>query len=153
MPQEENPSRSLTVLFLDDNLERHKVMRRNSIGVCSVQGVMDADGAISAMLDPETNFDLIMLDHDLSADMENILGTDEKDGRYVARWMAQQDRHRDTPIIIHSLNDAGRTSMEFILVNAGFKCVAQLPFAWNFIEKGVAGGIVFNPLKPKAGPH
>jgi hypothetical protein len=64
--------------------------------------------------------------------------------------MAKDGRHKDVPVILHSLNEPGRFQMESILKSAGFTKVAQLPHAWIMIEKDENGGVRFDPNKPKS---
>lgn len=137
---------TVRIMFLDDNPERHKTMRKNCIGF-AVSAAWNADEAIELLSKEE--FDLIMLDHDLDATKENMIVEGEKDGRYVASKMIESDRHKTTPVILHSLNENGRDMMESILTNNGFENVHQLPFAWMMIEKDKDGGILFDPNKVK----
>lgn len=141
----------MAILFLDNDHGRHRRMRRNSIGlvVVPVFSAKEAIAALEKAANAQEPFDLIMLDHDLDTESEGILLDDAEDGRFVALWMAQDGRHKKTPVIIHSLHDAARDLMESILVGAGFEKVAQLPGAWTMIEKGQNGEIVFNPSKPR----
>ncbi len=134
----------MKILFLDDNKDRHKTMRQNSIGL-SVSFVFNAQEAITQM--KENEFDLIMLDHDLDYLTNNEINEDEEDGRFVARWMAENGRHTSTPVIIHSLNIAGAEGMKYVLEEKGFEEVHCLPFAWIFIEKDTNGNIKFDPKK------
>lgn len=138
----------MRILFLDDNDFRHKRMRANSIGF-SVTYVYNAADCIAALRKNE--FNLIMLDHDLDREKQGLVIDREEDGRFVARWMASEGlQHKETPVIVHSLNPRGADEMKKILTDAGFVQVACLPLAWTMIEKGEDGGIVFNPNKPRS---
>jgi len=137
----------MKILFLDDDNYRHKKMRQNSIGF-SVDFAFDAEEAIELMIKNE--YCLIMLDHDLDIETLNQLIDSEKDGRYVASWMAEDGRHKEVTVIIHSLNTNGADCMKTILKNAGFKDVINLPFAWLFISKTDKGTVFFDFTKKVA---
>jgi len=124
----------MRILFLDDNLLRHQIFRRNSIGY-SVDAVHTAQEAMECLLDEKKEYDLIMLDHDLDAATENQLNDDEEDGRYVVRKLVESGRHKDVTIVIHSLNADGRKNMKAMLDDAGYSIVHDLPFAWERFEK------------------
>lgn len=134
----------MRILFLDDNRFRHEAMQKNSIGF-SVTYVFNADQAIKAMRDSE--FDLIMLDHDLDETQENLILEGVQDGRYVVRWMVSSGRHKTTPVVVHSLNLAASEQMRDMLKSSGFEKVACLPFAWKLIGTAEDGSVIFDPSK------
>jgi CheY-like chemotaxis protein len=129
----------MKILFLDDNPSRHRAMRKNSIGT-SVDYVFTADEALQNL--NKKTYDLIMLDHDLSEDEKpNMIVAD---GYYVASYMAKKmKQHRETPVIIHSLNPTGASRMHDVLENAGYMFVHQIPFAWDKIMVRNDGEVVF----------
>lgn len=138
----------MKILFLDDNSFRHKRMKANSIGF-SVTFVFNAKECIAAL--SKNEFDLIMLDHDLDREKQGQVLDNEEDGRFVARWMASEGlQHKESAVIVHSLNPMGANEMKRTLIDAGFTRVECLPLAWTMIEKGEDGGIVFNPNKPRS---
>ena len=124
----------MRVLFLDDNKYRHEIMRRNSIGL-HVDHVWNASEAIAALATGE--YDLIMLDHDLDYRTENEMNDDEEDGRFVVRWMIENDNHREATIIIHSLNVPAAEKMELMFRIAKYDMtkITRLPLAWQMIAK------------------
>jgi CheY-like chemotaxis protein len=119
----------MRILFLDDNPNRHNTMQANSMGAV-VDHVYSAAEAIDHLSREE--YDLIMLDHDLSEDPDMVLST--PDGSYVAEYMAQHlVQHSDTPVVIHSLNPPGSQNMMNMLLNGGYSDVRIVPFAWRKI--------------------
>jgi len=138
------------ILFLDDNPERHKKFRTLSIG-CSVDFVWNAAEAIEKLSDKENEYDLIMLDHDLDVEKQDMLLEDEEDGRYVARHLATLvDFRKNSHVVIHSLNYNGGLDMQDILTKAGFENVTHLPFGWRMFRK-TDNGCEFVPDDKKWG--
>lgn len=126
----------MNVLFLDDDMNRHIVFRRNAIG-CSVDQVYTAQEAIDKL--HNSNYDCIFLDHDLNWETNNQLNDDEEDGRTVAIYLATLDHYKNSPIIIHSLNNVGGLIMKGILEDADFSDVHYIPFAWKKWKKSPEG--------------
>lgn len=129
----------MKILFLDDNLERHKKFRQTSIG-CTVDFAADADTILDFLKSDPIEYNMIFLDHDLAAEHENKILADVKDGRYVVKQMIEMGLHElisSTLIVIHSLNQVGSKEMENLLTEAGFTEVHRVPFAWSrFKMKG-----------------
>jgi hypothetical protein len=120
----------MKILFLDDNLERHKTfMSNNRVGNTLLQA-FTAHQALSFMLLHE-DIDAIYLDHDLDCSTNNICCNDEEDGRYVCRQMVEYNLHKDAYIMIHSLNFDGGKEMKSILEDAGYTNVEHNPFGWT----------------------
>ncbi len=136
------------IFILDDNKKRHESFVKCAIGF-SYEQAYNAQEAISKL--DKSEFDLILLDHDLDESLQNQIIEGIEDGRFVARWLAGQDKHRDTPVIIHSLNYEAAKEMVQILKDAKFNTVQAIPFAWQMIEKSEDGRIIVNTSKNK--PH
>lgn len=136
----------MRILFLDDNSERRKVFGQKSIG-CVVDFAVNADEAV-VFLGSENKYDLIMLDHDLGGpEEEGRLIEGAKDGRFVARFMAEKHpKHQDAFIVVHSLNGSGAVQMEMILCEAGFTPWV-MPFAWRKFYLQENGTAVFKDSK------
>lgn len=127
----------IRILFLDDNPNRHAAMRSERFNDARVDHAFDAAHAIE-FLNANT-YDLIMLDHDLSEDIDKIAST--PDGSYVAGYMARHlIQHSDTTVIVHSLNPDGAKNMMGILNDAGYSDVHVVPFAWNKLR--VEGSVI-----------
>lgn len=131
----------MRILFLDDNEDRHKKFKQNSIGF-SVDHVYTAQEAIGKL--SENDYDLIYLDHDLDHKTENELNEDEEDGRFVARQLAKMEKHLNSTVVIHSLNRSGGIIMKGILEDSGFLNVLHLPFAWTKQIAKKGNGIIIN---------
>ena len=128
----------MKVLFLDDSIERHRAMRINSLGA-NVDFVFNAEEALNLL--KKNSYEMIMLDHDLGGEDENKI---VPDGYYVASYMARNmPQHKETPIIIHSLNGAGAERMKLVLDKAGYMYIHIIPFAWNKIMVRNDGEVVF----------
>ena len=134
----------MRILFLDDNQDRHDVFRRCTIGI-KRDFVYNAQDAISRLNDESVHYDVIFLDHDLNHETEDQLNDDEEDGRYVARHLASLDHYKDTTVVIHSLNQAGRQAMLSILTEAGFSAVIPMPFAWRHVYITEDGSLELDP--------
>ena len=120
----------MKILFLDDNPLRHKTIS-NLLPNANIVHVYTAREALIEM--NKTDYDLIMLDHDLDEDAENRLI--HPDGTYVTQYMIKNYKHlRETFVVIHSLNHSGAKRMQDTLVDGGFTDVYRIPFAWQTIK-------------------
>ena len=121
----------MKILFLDDDQSRHDIFKRRSIG-CKVDHVYSAKQTIDFL--SKTDYDLVMLDHDLGGpESEYQLLDDNDDGRTVCQWFATQTdntKFLNTIFIIHSLNPAGNNAMNNMLRDCGLTS-HSLPFAWK----------------------
>jgi len=135
----------MKILFMDDSVRRHEIMKSNSIGL-DVDYVYDADSAIEKL--NSNNYDLVMLDHDLDEKFNNVLLDNAKDGRYVTDYIAEtlKEKYKNTFFIVHSLNAPASEIMKNTLKLAEIEDVICLPFAWMYIEK-TENGINFNTEK------
>jgi CheY-like chemotaxis protein len=115
------------ILFLDDNPFRHSALKKNSTQF-SVDHVYTANEALKRL--SIENYDMIMLDHDLNEDPDTL--KINPDGEYVAAYMSKNmQQHRETPIIIHSLNQPGSMRMQKLLEDGGYMFIHLIPFAWQ----------------------
>jgi CheY-like chemotaxis protein len=84
----------------------------------------------------ERNYEAILLDHDLTN--EHYFSNepdDERTGYAVARWLADNPTtHRDSLIIIHSLNYTGALRMLEVLRGAG-RDAEHIPF--HYLQTGL----------------
>ncbi len=129
----------MRILFLDDNNQRHEKFKQTSIG-CVVDFVYDAISCIDKLKEKAGEYDLIMLDHDLDAEIEGSFdqNEDEQNGLFVTNWMVNNKLHEaiaDTAIVIHSLNEVGRRRMASTLTAGGFVNVHVVPFGWSGLRK------------------
>jgi CheY-like chemotaxis protein len=122
----------LRILFLDDDIHRHKILASRMIGH-TVTYVFDARSCLDKL--GEAQYDIVMLDHDLGGpESENQIFENVEDGRFVVRWVsANADLFRQTQFVVHSLNFVGRSSMVASLREAGLN-VVDFPFAWSKLE-------------------
>jgi CheY-like chemotaxis protein len=127
----------MNILFLDDNPERHSTFHIRS-GGCEVDHVFTAQEAIRYL--DKYSYDIVFLDHDLGGpESENQLVDGAEDGRFVAKWIAENPGpFKETTFIVHSLNTVGNKSICQIIKEAGLT-VRSKPFAWtNFnFDSGV----------------
>jgi CheY-like chemotaxis protein len=118
-------------MFLDDSVARTNLFKQRSFG----HSVKFADNARTAKiwLD-QHDFDIIFLDHDLGEEFEGLEcpeGTND-DGRTVSRYIVGLgDKHKETTIVIHSLNNWAAQEMYQILKDSGFEKVLVIPWAWK----------------------
>ena len=126
-------SDKLKVLFLDDNKHRHRRFFEMNSDL-SRRHVHNAGDCLTALRDRDTKYDIIFLDHDLDERTNNILIDSEKDGRFVAKNMAEsdiRDTYKGTTVVIHSLSTLGAKAMNDILKDAGYTKVFIHPFVWE----------------------
>lgn len=117
----------MKILFLDDNEERHKRFRYNSIGqdVTHVYSYAEALAALAY-----NRFDQVFLDHDLSEMAScGMAPVDEKTGYHVACIVADLPEERlPDLVVIHSFNAAGAKRMRAALQGV-VKHVIERPFS------------------------
>jgi len=122
------PNRNFVlVLLVEDDEERANrikyLLRHEQVRIVHARLGEQAVGCI------REKFDLILLDHDLPG--ERPLGSSGIDGRGVVAKIVASAVNRSTPIIIHSMNPAGRNEMARALVSNGY-LVEIRPFAeWD----------------------
>jgi len=124
----------MRILFLDDNISRHKKICKN-IPCEKIVQVYTAKEAIKK-LSIDDHFDIIMLDHDLLED----------DGLLVVNWLVFNQKYMNTRIIIHSANALGSEIMVKTLKDGGFRRVRSIWSAWSTISI-VDSKIVFDSSK------
>jgi hypothetical protein len=118
----------MKILFLDDDQVRHEKFHRQAIGH-QVDHVWTADNAITKL--GKGTYDLVYLDHDLDATLNNQMVDDIEDGRFVVRWIAANAAgFGETRFIIHSLNTEAAGQMHDILTDVGLKATI-FPLAWK----------------------
>jgi CheY-like chemotaxis protein len=119
------------ILFLDDSPFRHRDMKTNSEHF-QVDYAYTANVALKFL--NNHLYDLIMLDHDLQEDADVL--KINADGEYVAAYMSKNmPQHRETPVVIHSLNDPGAKRMQRLLEDGGYMFIHLIPFAWQKLRE------------------
>lgn len=115
----------MRILFLDDDLARHKAFARLAIGH-EMDPVTTAAQAIGALR--ENEYDLVALDHDLGGNVFVDSNSPEGTGYTVAKAMAEdQSLKRPRHVVVHSFNPAGVERIVNRLSDAGFS-VQAAPF-------------------------
>jgi CheY-like chemotaxis protein len=115
------------ILFLDDNLERHKGFIQMTIGD-HVDHAYTAREAIEA-LEKNPPYDYVYLDHDLDQYAEMGQTPQEETGQVVADYMATQlpkDKWPDH-VVVHSYNREGAKRMGRKIKEAGMR-VLLIPY-------------------------
>ena len=113
----------MKMLFLDDDLNRHRVFKDNFGNKFNdITYVETAQEAIDALI--YMDYDSIFLDHDLGG--EYFTPSHQKSGHEVAKYIANNLESKPI-IIIHSLNPAGAIRMYNTLRDGGFNPVLS-PF-------------------------
>ena len=79
-------------------------------------------------------FAFAFLDHDLGG---VYLPSDEKSGRHVSKAMAQDERHKDTQVVVHSWNEDAAKRMESDFKMAGMKVARKM---FGTFDKGILYG-------------
>ncbi len=115
--------KQLKILFLDDDLERHKQVR-SLMTYDAAYTVKDATDLLQ-----KNEYDLVFLDHDLGGlQMVESEGPEET-GYTVAKWMAE---HKPVveDVVLHSLNPGGAANQLGVL--RGHYTVTRMPFTRFF---------------------
>ena len=113
----------MKVLFLDDDLNRHRLFKEHFGDECKeISFVETSKEAIEAL--SYCDYDSIFLDHDLGG--EYFTESTEQSGWGVAKWIADNIKYKPI-IIIHSLNPAGAIRMYHTLKDAEFNPILS-PF-------------------------
>ncbi len=115
----------MRVLFLDDDLSRHKTFIAESAGH-DVTYVMTAEAAISML--SIAPFDVICLDHDLGGETYVSSYGNKPTGYTVAKWMAEKLTYKPRLVVVHSFNQVGAGQMLLVLKGAGFNAF-YVPFS------------------------
>jgi len=115
----------MRILFLDDDLKRHKAFSMQTIG-CNVKYVMTAKECMLALFNDEP-YDLVCLDHDLGG--KTFQEEKSNSGTEVAEFIRLKLPQKQYPkkIIVHSWNPQGAQRMMRELILAGIES-KYLPF-------------------------
>lgn len=124
----------MRIFILEDNNRRVVKFRRELIG-----NIVDHAETLSVGREMirENEYDLIFLDHDLGG-KEMVDSADEDTGYHLALFIADDDRNRKTPCVVHSCNPAGADNIVAVLPHA-----VKVPFPSLDIEavvRWVEGG-------------
>lgn len=120
----------MKIHFLDDEAYRHRQLTE-TIPWAWVTHAYTAKQAINWL--SKEDFDLVMLDHDLSVADQNNPDPREPTGMLVADHMAQEIRWR-CPVIVHSYNVPAGQRMTERLKEAGWLVVHD-PGAWARLKE------------------
>lgn len=105
----------MNLLFLDDDLERHKLFKRKFIEH-TVTPVYTAAEAIAEL--ERHVFDAVFLDHDLGGHQFVDSNGPEPTGFTVARWMLNNPERIPPRVFVHSYNPVGAQNIKQILPQA-----------------------------------
>lgn len=118
----------MRMLVLDDSDHRHVQFDDFYADAHDVIHTLDPDEAI-ALLEDDTGFDMIWLDHDL-ANAPYSSPSDEKSGYAVAEWLRKNRWYQEQyqPIVVcHTMNHRGGCNMADALLEGGYT-----PILWPF---------------------
>ena len=94
----------MRVFMLEDDQRRVDYLANKVFG----EEVTHTDSvSAAAEILRENEFELIMLDHDLTRDSQMVVDDAVESGRDLAKLMSLEKLSVDTPIIVHSLNEEG----------------------------------------------
>lgn len=115
----------MRILFLDDNLERWKAYRFQTIG-CDTKHVMTAKQCMLSLMNDE-KYDLVSLDHDLGG--KTFQEEKANSGTEVAEFIQHMlPKHKyPTQIVIHSWNPQGAERMMRSIAKTRIPCCYE-PF-------------------------
>lgn len=104
----------MRVFILEDNSHRVVKFRRELIGNIVDHAETLATGREMVC---ENEYDLIFLDHDLGG-REMVDSADEDTGYHLALFIADDDKNKTTPCVVHSCNPAGSDNIVAALPHA-----------------------------------
>ena len=110
------------ILFLDDSKEHIKSFKRK---VPSATTVMTAQDCINKLSIPDSEWDIVFLDHDLGGEVY-VDSNREDCGMEVVRWIIENEPFI-RQIIIHSLNTPAALEMRDKLRQARYQTIC-IPF-------------------------
>jgi CheY-like chemotaxis protein len=113
----------MNILILEDSEYRMEVFR-DALRGHSIDHATTANDAIRFL--SKGKYDMMFLDHDLG--QEHVDCGDKNSGSKVAFWLAEQEKHRETTIVIHSVNQPAALGMVDHLDHAGFWSVRYVPY-------------------------
>ena len=109
------------VFFLDDENIRFRAFQKASNRKLQIDWVKTVNHAKSKFAVDKNNYDIIMIDHDLS-DRETTLP--------FVEWLIKNHKDmQNIPIIVHSHSIWGAPQLQYLLKTAGFNKVHQIPFS------------------------
>lgn len=127
----------MNILFLDDDMERHKYFNKWIPSGHFVAEVNNYESTITLLNIKDKNFyDIMFLDHDLG--VEDQMCTPGVNNRYktgtdVAQFIVENDIRPNKFVVLHSYNPVGVQRMLKILSTAGIKVVCH-PFGKNLTQ-------------------
>lgn len=135
-------SEPIKILILDDDDERVAILHQNVQQHALVTRVLEREHFQTMIT--RTDYDLVMLDHDLGGEYDN----QRWNGSEAARFLAENKSVIGSRVIvIHSMNPVGSANMARIIGQAdGFE-VFVVPWGWETI-KIVDGQIFFSTSYP-----
>lgn len=121
----------INILVLEDDPSRivsfqNRFSEMSSGGkICHAEYVDTAQECIEKL--SSKKYDIIFLDHDLGGEVY-VDEQNKNTGSEVARWLSvnKEQFQKGTPVIVHSLNPAGRANM-LNLINNSY----EAPFVWT----------------------
>ena len=115
----------IKVLFLDDDVNRHKAFKQNiNIPDSEIKYVYTSKDAIDAINDEK--YDVVFLDHDLGGKI--YVAETENTGYEVTLHIAKMPKEkRSDNVIIHSFNRSGAIRM-YQSISGSVKSVHTIPF-------------------------
>lgn len=115
-------------LVLDDSEDRNNEFRKRFLekGISNYDITTTADECIEALRN-ET-YDVIFLDHDLGGDIM-VESSNHNTGYTVAKWLCDNESHKDAIIVLHSLNVIGRHNMKDMFLKNEYHVIDH-PWAW-----------------------
>jgi CheY-like chemotaxis protein len=105
----------LKILFLDDDLQRHRAFK-NKFPQHDTTYVETAEAAIECFKNNE--YDVACLDHDLGGRAYVNSFGEESTGYTVAKWLSENPDRQPNAIYIHSFNPVGAANMHSLLPNS-----------------------------------
>ena len=90
----------MQIFILEDDAKRIQAFVDEFAGN---QIMITNDAMMAVKLLEHMTFDIVFLDHDLGG--KTFVPSDEKSGRHVSRAMAEDERHKNTRVVVHSWNE------------------------------------------------
>ncbi len=120
----------MKILFLDDEINRFKSLQDKLMGRAEIVWVTSHADFTTAI--HKDNYDLIMLDHDLGWENDEV----GWNGTEAMKYLVENRTYLgdDQCVVIHSTNSCGVANMMAQAKYADHLQVLVVPFAWNRVS-------------------
>lgn len=114
------------IFILEDLWQRYSSLKKQTQGKVTITWVKDNHEAIKKFEKEKNKIGMMLIDHDLG---ETKYSQDDSTREFV-EWLAKNHKGFKVPTIIHSLNPRGALYLKYVLQQANYPKVYQVPFEY-----------------------